>query len=83
MLSLIYSEVLKMLRISGFLDFDAEIYCPYSQENGFPRGYDKKKSKISDEPHIMTSKLLLVKVSLGHNYSNLVKYIGRSLFISF
>lgn len=62
MLSLIYSEVLKMLKISGFVDFDAEIYCPYSQENGFPRGYDKKKSKISDEPHIMTSKSLLVKI---------------------
>ncbi|KAJ1685737.1 hypothetical protein LUZ63_017127 [Rhynchospora breviuscula] len=62
MLSLIYSEVLKMLRISGFLNFDAEIYCPDILQKSLPRGYDKKKSKISDEPHIMTSKSLLVKI---------------------
>lgn len=61
MLSLIYSEMLKMLRIYGFLDFDAEIYFPFDL-NSLPRGYEKQKSKISDEPHIMTSKLLLVKV---------------------
>jgi hypothetical protein len=63
MLSLIYSEVLKMLKIYGFLDFDAEIYYPDNQERTLlPRGYDKKKSKISDEPHIITSKSLLVEI---------------------
>lgn len=62
-----------MLKISGFLDFDAEIYYPDSLERTLPRGYDKKKSKVSDELHIMTSKSLLVKVSLGHDYPDLCK----------
>jgi hypothetical protein len=83
MLSLIYSEVLKMIKISGFLDFDAEIYCPDSQERILPRGYDKKKSKISDEAHIMTSKNLLVKVSQAYGQLNLSKFLNISLLISF
>ncbi|KAJ4730937.1 transglutaminase family protein [Rhynchospora pubera] len=62
MLSLIYSEVLKMVRVTGFLDFDAEIYCPDSLEKSLPRGYDKKKSKISDETHIITARSLIVKI---------------------
>ncbi|KAJ3671750.1 hypothetical protein LUZ60_007829 [Juncus effusus] len=62
MLSLIYSEILKMLRISGFMDFDAEIYCPNNLEKSLPRGYDKKKSSIDDGMHILTSKSLLVKI---------------------
>nr|CAD1840030.1 unnamed protein product [Ananas comosus var. bracteatus] len=68
MLSLIYSEMLKMLRIYGFLDFDAEIYFPFDL-NSLPRGYEKQKSKISDEPHIMTSKLLLVKILKDLKYA--------------
>ncbi|XP_008782012.1 uncharacterized protein LOC103698262 [Phoenix dactylifera] len=61
MLSLIYSEMLKSLRICGFLDFDAEIYFPHDFV-GLPRGYQKQKSKMSDQPDIMTSKSLLVEV---------------------
>lgn len=64
MLSLVYSEMVKMLRIYGFLDFDAEIYFPRDFVS-LPRGYQKQKSKMSDQPHIMTSKSLLVEVSLS------------------
>ncbi|KAK6933980.1 Protein SirB1, N-terminal, partial [Dillenia turbinata] len=61
MLSLIYSEMLKMLRLWGLLDFDAEIYFPHDLYS-LPRGYPKKKSKLSDHPHIMTSEYLLVEI---------------------
>ncbi|KAL6627699.1 hypothetical protein ACP70R_031425 [Stipagrostis hirtigluma subsp. patula] len=61
MLSLIYSEVLKTVRIYGLLDFSAEIFFPHDL-NGLPRGYDKHKSKLGDEPHIMTSKSFLVEI---------------------
>uniref|UniRef100_A0A0A8YGX7 Protein SirB1 N-terminal domain-containing protein n=1 Tax=Arundo donax TaxID=35708 RepID=A0A0A8YGX7_ARUDO len=61
MLSLIYSEILKTVQIYGLLDFDAEIFFPHDL-NSLPRGYDKHKSKLGDEPHIMTSKSLLVEI---------------------
>lgn len=61
MLSLIYSEMLKMLRVCGFLDFDVEIYFPHDLVS-LPRGYHKLKSKPSDQPHILTSKSLLVEM---------------------
>uniref|UniRef100_A0A0D9UZJ1 Protein SirB1 N-terminal domain-containing protein n=1 Tax=Leersia perrieri TaxID=77586 RepID=A0A0D9UZJ1_9ORYZ len=61
MLSLIYSEILKMLRLYGLLEFNVEIFFPHDPD-GLPRGYDKHKSKLGDEPHIMTSKLLLVEI---------------------
>ncbi|XP_072961367.1 uncharacterized protein [Typha angustifolia] len=61
MLSLIYSEMLKMLRICSFLEFDVEIYFPHDLDS-LPRGYHKQKSKLSDEHHIMTSKSLLVRI---------------------
>ncbi|KAL5994646.1 hypothetical protein ACLOJK_024699 [Asimina triloba] len=61
MLSLIYSEMLKMLRLCGFLDFDAEIYFPHDAVN-LPRGYHKHKSKVSDEPHIVTVESLLAEI---------------------
>ncbi|KAG2596778.1 uncharacterized protein LOC120706504 isoform X2 [Panicum virgatum] len=61
MLALIYSEILKTVRIYGLLDFDAEIFFP-TDPNGLPRGYDKQKSKLGDEPHIITSKSLLVGI---------------------
>ena len=63
MLALIYSEILKTVRIYGLLDFDAEIFFP-TDLNSLPRGFDKQKSKLGDEPHIMTSKSFLVEVSL-------------------
>lgn len=61
MLSLIYSEMLKMLRIYSFLDFDVEIYFPHDVVS-LPRGYHKQKSKSTDHSHIMTSKSLLVEI---------------------
>lgn len=62
MLSLIYSEILKMLRLWGLLDFDVEIFFPHDAHS-LPRGYQKQKSKESDQPHIMTSQSLLVEVN--------------------
>ncbi|XP_024027692.1 uncharacterized protein LOC21400315 isoform X2 [Morus notabilis] len=61
MLSLIYSEILKMLRLWGLLDFDAEIFVPRNLDT-LPRGYHKHKSKDSDQAHIMTSQALLVEI---------------------
>jgi len=61
MLSLIYSEILKMLRLWGLLYFDAEIFYPHDIFN-VPKGYHKLKSKESDQAHIMTSGNLLVEV---------------------
>lgn len=58
MLSLIYSELLKMLRIWGLIDFDVEISFPPDLYS-LPRGYQKQKSKDSDQPHIMTVQMLL------------------------
>lgn len=61
MLSLIYSEILKMLRLWGLLDFDVEIFVPHDLQS-LPRGYHKHKSKESDRAHIMTSQALLVEM---------------------
>uniref|UniRef100_A0A7N0TQC6 Protein SirB1 N-terminal domain-containing protein n=2 Tax=Kalanchoe fedtschenkoi TaxID=63787 RepID=A0A7N0TQC6_KALFE len=61
MLSLIYSEILKMIRLWGLLDFDVEIFYPRDL-SGLPIGYHKKKSKESDHAHIMTTKSLLVEI---------------------
>lgn len=63
MLSLIYSEILKMLRLWGLLNFEAEIYCPHDEVN-LPKGYHKLKSRLSDQPHILTTQSLLVEVRL-------------------
>ncbi|KAL7259212.1 hypothetical protein ACSBR1_005164 [Camellia fascicularis] len=60
MLSLIYSEILKMLRLWGLLNFDVEIFFP-RDPHSLPRGYHKQKSKESDHQHIMTSQSLLVE----------------------
>ncbi|VAH60156.1 unnamed protein product [Triticum turgidum subsp. durum] len=67
MLSLIYSEMLKTLRLYGLLDFDEEISFPHDLD-GCPRGYDKRRSKFCDEPNIMTAKSLLVEAAVkqGH-----------------
>ncbi|MBA0749792.1 hypothetical protein Gogos_003683 [Gossypium gossypioides] len=61
MLSLIHSEILKMLRLWGLLDFDVEIFFPHDP-HGLPRAYDKQKSKESDQPHIMTVQMLLEEI---------------------
>ncbi|KAL5570619.1 hypothetical protein UlMin_027194 [Ulmus minor] len=61
MLSLIYSEILKMLRLWGLLDFDVEIFFPHDHHS-LPRAYHKQKTKESDQPHIMTSQALLVEM---------------------
>ncbi|XP_042513636.1 uncharacterized protein LOC122088431 isoform X2 [Macadamia integrifolia] len=61
MLSLIYSEVLKMLHLWGLFNFDVEIDFPHDLTT-LPRGYDKKNSEMADQPHIMTSQSLLVEI---------------------
>ncbi|KAL4367984.1 hypothetical protein GQ457_05G033340 [Hibiscus cannabinus] len=61
MLSIIHSEILKMFRMWGLLDFDVEIFFPHDHD-GLPRAYDKQKSKESDQPHIMTVQMLLEEV---------------------
>jgi hypothetical protein len=62
MLSLIYSELLKMLRMWGLVDFDVEIFFPHDLHS-LPRAYNKQKSKESDQPHIITSQTLLLEVT--------------------
>lgn len=62
MLSLIYSEILKMLRMWGILEFDVEIFYPHDS-HGCPRGYQKQKSTESDQTHIMTTQSLLEEVN--------------------
>lgn len=62
MLSLIYSEILKTLRLWGLLNFDVEIFFPHDLHS-LPRGYQKQKSKFTDDPHILTSDSLLVEVN--------------------
>lgn len=64
MLSLIYSEILKMLRLWGLLDFDVEIFYPHDPYS-LPRGYPKQESKESDQLHIITSESLLMEVISG------------------
>ncbi|XP_011000567.1 PREDICTED: uncharacterized protein LOC105108101 isoform X2 [Populus euphratica] len=61
MLALIYSEILKTLRLWSLLDFDCEIFFPHDN-HGLPRGYHKQKSKDSDHQHILTSLTLLEKI---------------------
>ena len=62
MLSLVYSEILKMLRLWGLISFDVEIFFPHDSYS-CPRGYLKQKSKESDQLHIMTTQSLLVEVT--------------------
>ncbi|GLT75125.1 hypothetical protein SLA2020_468740 [Shorea laevis] len=61
MLSLIYSEILKMLRLWSLLDFDVEIFFPHDLHS-LPRAYDKQKSKDYDQSHIMTTQMLLDEI---------------------
>ncbi|XP_027107215.1 uncharacterized protein [Coffea arabica] len=61
MLSLIYSEVLKMLRLWGMVNFDVEVFFPHDSHSS-PRGYHKQKSREGDQLHIMTSQSLLVEI---------------------
>ncbi|GFP93420.1 hypothetical protein PHJA_001486400 [Phtheirospermum japonicum] len=61
MLCLIYSEILKMLRMWDVLHFDVEIFFPRDPYSS-PRGYQKQKSNESDQAHIMTSQSLLVEI---------------------
>lgn len=62
MLALIYSEILKMLRIWGLLKFDVEVSSP-NDSYGSPRGYLKQKITESDQQHIVTTEYLLLKVA--------------------
>lgn len=64
MLSLVYSEILKLLRLWSLLEFDCEIFFPHDH-HGLPKGYHKQKSVESDQLHIMTTETLLQEVSPG------------------
>ncbi|XP_051149481.1 uncharacterized protein LOC127264124 isoform X5 [Andrographis paniculata] len=61
MLSIIYSEILKVLRIWGVVDFDVEIFFP-RDSHSCPKGYQKQKSTESDQLHVMTTQSLLVEM---------------------
>ncbi|XP_016447915.1 uncharacterized protein LOC107772952 isoform X4 [Nicotiana tabacum] len=61
LLSLIYSEILKMLRLWGLLSFDIEVFFPHDSFSS-PRGYCKQKMKESDQSHVMTTQSLLVEM---------------------
>ncbi|KDP40541.1 hypothetical protein JCGZ_24540 [Jatropha curcas] len=61
MLSVIYSEMLKLLRMWSLLDFDCEIFFPHDRF-GLPKGYHKQKSVESDQPHIKTTQTLLEEI---------------------
>ncbi|XP_060218327.1 uncharacterized protein LOC132645382 isoform X4 [Lycium barbarum] len=58
LLSLLYSEILKMLRLWGLLSFDIEVFFPHDSSSS-PRGYCKQKTKESDQSHVMTAQSLL------------------------
>lgn len=68
MLSLLYSEILKMLRLWGLLDFDVEIFYPHDL-NSLPRLYNKQRSKESDQPHILTVQALLVEARFFFSFA--------------
>ncbi|KAH9658213.1 transglut core2 domain-containing protein [Citrus sinensis] len=82
MLSLIYSEILKMLRIWGLIDFDVEISFPLDLYS-LPRGYQKQKSKDSDQPHIITVQMLLEEIlrNLKNAFWPFQHDRSRSLFL--
>ncbi|GKB63051.1 hypothetical protein Tco_0919237 [Tanacetum coccineum] len=61
MLSLIYSEILKMIRLWGLINFDVEISSP-TDSHGSPRGYIKQKTTEFDQQHIVTTESLLLKI---------------------
>ncbi|XP_074324014.1 uncharacterized protein LOC141660933 [Apium graveolens] len=61
MLSLVYTEILKMLRLWGLLSFDIEIFFPHDPSSS-PKGFIKQNGKESDQAHIMTTESLLVKI---------------------
>lgn len=81
-LSLIYSEVLKMLQLWGLIDFDVEIYHPHDSSS-LPRAYNKKKGKESDQKHIMTSESLMVEIltNLKNTYWPFQQNQTESLFL--
>ncbi|XP_071706548.1 uncharacterized protein [Rutidosis leptorrhynchoides] len=68
MLSLIYSEILKMLRLWGLINFDVEISSP-NDSYGSPKGYHKQKSTESDQQHIVTTESLLLKILRDLKYA--------------
>ncbi|XP_057524975.1 uncharacterized protein LOC130804526 [Amaranthus tricolor] len=81
-LSLIYSEVIKMLQLWGVIDFDVEIYHPHDL-SCLPRAYNKKKGKDSDQKHILTTESLLVETlrNLKNTYWPFQQSHTESLFL--
>ncbi|GAB4832162.1 hypothetical protein Ancab_006179 [Ancistrocladus abbreviatus] len=82
LLCLIYSEILKMLRLWYIVDFDVEIFYPHDPHS-LPTAYNKRKSKESDQPHIMTTEALLVEMlrNLKDAYWPFQHDQTRSLFL--
>ncbi|XP_022993790.1 uncharacterized protein LOC111489694 isoform X1 [Cucurbita maxima] len=82
LLSLIYSEILKMLRLWSLLDFDVEIYHPHD-DFSLPTAYHKLKGKESDQPHIITTQSLLVEIlsNLKESFWPFQQNQSRSLFL--
>lgn len=82
MLSLIYSEILKMLHLWGVLNFDVEIFFPHDSYSS-PRGYHKQESKESDQLDVMASQVLLVEIlqDLKHAFWPFQLDHTRSLFL--
>ncbi|KAI4302491.1 hypothetical protein MLD38_038228 [Melastoma candidum] len=83
MLSLLYSEILKMLRLWGIVNFDAEIFFPHDSES-LPRGYDNRKGKEVDQQHVMTSLALLFQMltDLKTTFWPFQSKCSESLFLS-
>ncbi|XP_073311594.1 uncharacterized protein [Primulina huaijiensis] len=82
MLSLIYSEILKMLRLWGVLNFDVEIFFPHDSYSS-PSCYHKQESKESDQLYVMASQALLVEIlqDLKHAFWPFQLDHARSLFL--
>ncbi|KAL9233821.1 hypothetical protein vseg_008768 [Gypsophila vaccaria] len=81
-LSLIHSEVLKMLRLSGVINFDVEIYYPHDVIS-LPRAYNKRKGRETDQQHILTAESLLVEIlrNLKTTYWPFHQGHSKSLFL--
>lgn len=92
MLALIYSEILKMVKIYGLLDHDIEIDVPHHPTQ-LPRGHilsnlsgDKGHLKVKDgsddAPHILTTQMFLTEgmaVGWGLGVENLAGSRGHAL----
>ncbi|GAA0165823.1 hypothetical protein LIER_21127 [Lithospermum erythrorhizon] len=61
LLCLIYSEILKMLRLLGLMEFDVELFLPHDHHSP-PHAYLKQNQKEANNSPIMTPESLLVEM---------------------